>query len=105
MAVYYSYKGKDGVISINVHRGKWMDEVPNSDPVPTLDHVYVLMLMELGPPNMRWLLSPGDNPETPVGKIHVLRDQFGLTYTPRELILQFINWYERNGKTGRTRTT
>lgn len=73
---------------------KWMDEIPDCEPVPALDHVYTYMLLELGEPHAGWLLSVG------LRNIQILdiSHAFGLSCSPTALTIQFINWYERNHK-------
>jgi hypothetical protein len=81
-------------LEIRTKRQQWMDDIPLSDPVPALEHVYTFMLMELGPPKMSWLLSVGPDSQ----KITKIRDAFALSYTTKQLILQFDCWYHRQQK-------
>lgn len=79
------------MIRINTPKQEWMDEIPNSDPLPEAEHIYVLMLLECGPPTMNWLLSPG--------RLAGLRRMAGgcmAECTDQQIFLQFVNWYEKN---------
>ncbi len=88
-------KKENGMLTIRVQRGgEWMDELTGVEPVPALDHVYVLMTMQLGPPDMSWLLTPGKLNETAAP----IRRAYGLECTDQQLFLQYMNWYERNQK-------
>lgn len=88
------------MIGIKIQKGEWMDDIPQTDPVPALDHVYTLMLIELGPPDLSWLLGTTGTR----ARILSIRDSLDLPYSTEQLILQFHNWYEQN-KPGKTRTS
>lgn len=79
------------MIGIRIQKGEWMDEIPDTDPVPALEHVYVYMLMELGPPDLSWLLRTTG----PRAKVVKIRDSFDLSFSSQQLILQFHNWHDR----------
>lgn len=79
------------MMHIQIHKGEWMDEVPDHAPLPELEHVYTFMLMEVGPPDLSWLLSVVGAR----GKILKIRDTFDLPYSSETLMLQFVNWYDQ----------
>lgn len=82
-----------------INKGEWMDEISGAEPVPALEHVYVLLAMELGPPDLSWMLfgiASEGFPNGPMAKISAIRKTFDIRYSTKELLLQFYNWYQQN---------
>lgn len=86
-------------------RGKWADEISDSEPLPALEPFYILAALELGDPdNGEWLLNHATD-------FHALYRQYRRNMTecgrdkslplPTEssaVLIQYMIWYERDSR-------
>lgn len=87
-------------MSLDRQRGKWADEISDSEPLPILEPFYILAALELGDPDSHeWLLEHAAD-------FHMLYRQYrrGATETlplPTEssaVLIQYMIWYERDSR-------
>lgn len=91
-------------MGLDRQRGKWADEISDSEPLPELESFYILAALELGDPDSHeWLLSHATD-------FHALYRQYRRNITecgrsplplPTEsssVLIQYMIWYERDSR-------